>query len=143
MRAAAMLPAVPWGERLRLGTNRLERHMGVRNLMKRVGQSVEEADRQKLMAFCDGLDVPTLDELPLRTPVRMAGEVTSIRIVPRAGAPAVEATVKDGHGAIVAVFLGRGRVRGMTPGRRVKLEGVVLEEGNERLVYNPTYELCP
>ena len=55
----------------------------------------------------------------------------------------MEATVKDGHGSVVAVFLGRGRIRGMTPGRRVKLEGVVLEEGNQQLVYNPTYELCP
>ncbi|MBK5289656.1 MAG: OB-fold nucleic acid binding domain-containing protein [Acidimicrobiia bacterium] len=117
--------------------------MGVRKFMKRVGQSVEEADREKLMAFCGGLDVPNLDQVPLRTPVRLAGEVTSIRIVPRAGAPAVEATIRDGHGAVVAVFLGRGRVRGMTPGRRVKLQGVVLEEGNEHLVYNPTYELCP
>lgn len=117
--------------------------MGVRNFVKRVGQSVEDADREKLINFCQGLDVPSLNELPLRTPVKMAGEVSSIRIVPRAGAPAVEATVKDGQGAVVAVFLGRGRVRGFTPGRRVLLEGVVLEEGNERLVYNPTYELCP
>ena len=95
--------------------------MGVRNVMKRMGQSVEEADREKLREFCRGLDVSPLNDLPLRTPVRLAGEVTSIRIVPRAGAPAVEATIKDGHGAVVAVFLGRGRVRGMTPGRRVKL----------------------
>ena len=117
--------------------------MGVRNLMRRVGQSVEEADREKLKAFCGGLDVAPLNEGPLRTPVRLAGRGTPIRTGPRAGAPAVEATVKDGHGSVVAVFLGRGRIRGMTPGRRVKLEGVVLEEGNQQLVYNPTYELCP
>lgn len=115
--------------------------MGVRNFVKRVGQSTEDSDRVRLTAFCDRLNVTPLDELPLRTPVRFAGEVTSLRIVPRAGAPAIEITVKDGRGSAVAVFLGRGRVRGLTPGRRLILEGVALAEGNEHVVYNPAYEL--
>ena len=115
--------------------------MGVRGFVSRVKQSTEDADRQKLTAFCDGLGCTSLDQLPLRVPVRFAGEVTSLRIVPRAGAPAVEITVKDGHGVAVAVFLGRGRVHGLTPGRRLILEGVAIAEGNENVVYNPTYEL--
>ena len=115
--------------------------MGVRSFVKRMGQSVEDSDREKLAAFCAGLDVSPLDDLPLRTPVRFAGQVTSLRIVPRSGAPAVEVTVQDGRGVAVAVFLGRGRVHGMTPGRRVILEGVVLEEGHEHVSYNPAYEL--
>ena len=64
-----------------------------------------------------------------------------MRLVPRAGAPAVEITVTDGRGAAVAVFLGRGRIRGVTPGRRLILEGVPVREGQETLVYNPSYEL--
>ena len=115
--------------------------MGVRGFVKRVGKSTEESDREKLRDFCDSLGLTQLDELPLRTPVRFAGEVTSLRIVPRAGAPAIEATVSDGHGAAVAVFLGRARVRGLTPGRRMVLQGVAVQEGAEKLVYNPTYEL--
>ena len=39
------------------------------------------------------------------------------------------------------MFLGRARVRGMTPGRRLIVEGVVIREGNENVVYNPAYEL--
>jgi hypothetical protein len=115
--------------------------MGVRSFVKRIGESVEDSDRAKLLRFCEALDVTPLDQLPLRTPVRFAGEVASLRIVPRAGAPAVEITVKDGRGAAVAVFLGRGGVRGMTPGRRVILEGVAIQEGSENVVYNPAYEL--
>src|SRR4051812_17719810 len=97
--------------------------MGVRSFVKNIGQSVEDSDRQKLRAFCDRLDTTPLDQLPLRTPVRFAGQVTSLRIVPRAGAPAIEVTVQDGRGAAVAVFLGRGRGRGPTPGRRVGVGG--------------------
>ena len=115
--------------------------MGVRGFVKRVGRSTEQADLEKLQAFCTALGVTPIDRLPLRTPTRFAGEVTSLRIVPRAGAPAVEISVSDGRGSAVAVFLGRPRVRGMTPGRRVILEGVPVREGPETLVYNPTYEL--
>ena len=86
--------------------------MGVRGFVKRVSQSVEESDRDRLTAFCDELGLAPLDALPLRTPVRFAGEITSLRIVPRAGAPAVEITVSDGRAAAVAVFLGRARVEG-------------------------------
>ena len=117
--------------------------MGVRGFVKRVGKSTEESDREKLVAFCSGLGLTPIDQLPVRTPVRFAGEITSLRIVPRAGAPAIEVTLTDGRGAAVAVFLGRARVRGVTPGRRMVVEGVPIREGGEVLVYNPTYELLP
>jgi len=76
-----------------------------------------------------------------RAPVFVAGEVRSVRIVPRAGADALEATVMDGRGSVTAVFLGRRRVAGFTPGRRVVLQGVVTQHGGERLIYNPVYTL--
>ena len=47
----------------------------------------------------------------------------------------------DGHGAVTAVFLGRRRIAGLSPGRRVKLEGVVTQDGPERYIYNPVYTL--
>src|SRR4051795_4175310 len=123
------------------GVERRTGPMGVRGFVKRVGKSTEESDREKLRDFCDALGLTPIDELPVRTPVRFAGEITSLRIVPRAGAPAIEVTVTDGRGAAVAVFLGRARVRGLTPGRRMVVEGVPVQEGSEKHVYNPAYEL--
>ncbi len=115
--------------------------MGVRGFVRRVGRSVEESDRERLKEFCDNLGLTPIDALEPRKPARFAGEITSLRIVPRAGAPAIEVTITDGRAAAVAVFLGRARVRGMTPGRRVVIDGVVIREGNENVVYNPAYEL--
>ena len=46
-----------------------------------------------------------------------------MRIVPRAGAPALEVTVSDGRGSVVGVFLGRRRIAGLSPGRKVAFEG--------------------
>jgi hypothetical protein len=77
----------------------------------------------------------------LRRPVRVAGEIRSLRIVPRAGADALEVTVNDGRGSVTAVFLGRRKVLGLSPGRRIVLEGVVGGEGKHRLIYNPVYTL--
>ena len=118
--------------------------MPLRKLVDRVTKNVEESDRESLAAFCDDLDgVVRLDELPLRVPVRFGGEITSVRIVPRAGAPALEVTISDGRGSVVAVFLGRRKVAAMSPGRRLVAEGVATARGPERLVYNPWYRFLP
>ena len=73
--------------------------MALKKLVYRFTKSTEDSDRERLAAFCDDLDVTHLDELPLRVPVRFAGEITSVRIVPRAGAPALEVNISDGRGS--------------------------------------------
>jgi hypothetical protein len=118
--------------------------MPLRKLVDRMTKSVAETDREDLTAFCDDLDgLVHLDMLPLRVPVRFGGEITAVRIVPRAGAPALEVTVSDGRGSVVAVFLGRRKIAAMSPGRRLVAEGVATARGPERLVYNPWYRFIP
>jgi hypothetical protein len=109
---------------------------------------VDEQDRELLVTWCSALGVTALDGLQLRQPVRIAGEVRSVRIVPRAGAASLEATVQDGRGSVTAVFLGRRKIAGLSPGRRVLLEGVVTANrksnavsGQDCLMYNPVYQL--
>ena len=109
-------------------------------------QVVDEQDREQLVSWCVALGGAPLDDLQLRHPVRIAGEVRSVRIVPRAGAASLEATVQDGRGAVTAVFLGRRKIAGLSPGRRVLLEGVVTKHRSannlhDRLMYNPVYQL--
>ena len=41
---------------------------------------------------------------------------------------------------ITAVFLGRRKILGISPGRRVFLEGVVATDGTTHVMYNPLYE---
>ena len=118
--------------------------MALRKKLERWTKPIEELDRQDLEAYCTALNATPLDQVELRKPVRVAGEVRSLRIVPRAGADAVEASINDGRASVTAVFLGRRRVLGMSPGRRVVLEGVVAaDRGKRRLMYNPVYTLLP
>ena len=115
--------------------------MALRKFVDKLTKPVEELDRQELATWSAAHgDVP-FDEVELRRPVRLAGEVSSVRIVPRVGGDALEATVHDGHASVTAVFLGRRKIHGLSPGRRVVLEGVVAKEHDGRLMYNPIYTL--
>ena len=109
-------------------------------MMERLTKPVEEQDREKLVEFCDALDVTHCDEVQPRAWSRVAGEVASVRVVPRAGAPTLEVTVTDGRATVVGVFFGRRKLAGLTPGRRILLEGMVASSGKRTYIYNPVYE---
>jgi len=110
-------------------------------MVERFTKPVEEIDREQLTAFCDARQLAAMDDLAPRTRVKVGGEVRSVRIVPRAGAPALEVTVSDGRGSIVGVFLGRRKISGLSPGRKVAFEGVAARDGKRYLLFNPIYEL--
>jgi hypothetical protein len=115
--------------------------MAFKKMIDRLTKPVEELDREQLTAFCDSLALAPMDEIEPRHRVRVGGEVRSVRIVPRAGAPALEVTVTDGRGSVVGVFLGRRKIAGLSPGRKVAIEGVTARDGKRYLVFNPIYEL--
>lgn len=123
--------------------------MGIRKFAEKFTKPVDEQDREQLVSWCEERGGTPLDELTLRQPVRIVGEIRSVRIVPRAGAASLEATVQDGRGTVTAVFLGRRKITGLSPGRRVALEGVVTKHrsatrsdgGKDCQMYNPVYQL--
>jgi hypothetical protein len=115
--------------------------VALRKFVDKLTKPVEELDRQELTEFCNRLHTTPIDQIEPRHPARVAGEVRSVRIVPRAGADALEVTVSDGRAQVTGVFLGRRKIAGLSPGRKVVLEGVVLPNGKQRQIYNPTYTL--
>jgi RecG-like helicase len=115
--------------------------MPFKKMVERLTKPTAELDREQLTEFCDARSLTPMDSLEPRRPVKVGGEVRSIKIVPRAGAPALEVTVSDGRASVVAVFLGRRKIAGLSPGRKVALEGVVAREGKRSLITNPAYEL--
>lgn len=115
--------------------------MALKKFVERLTKPVEQLDREQLDAFCRDLGLAPLDQVEARRPVRVGGEVRSVRIVPRAGADALEVTVSDGRGQVTAVFLGRRKILGVSPGRRVVLEGAIARDGRQLLIYNPLYTL--
>jgi hypothetical protein len=82
-----------------------------------------------------------IGDAPRRVPIQIAGEVTGLRVVPKAGSPWLEVTVDDGTGGAVLVFTGRKRVPGIQPGRAIIAEGVARDERNRLTILNPRYSL--
>lgn len=115
--------------------------MALKRFVERFTKPVEELDRERLDDFVADLGLDRLDAIELRRPARYGGEVRSVRIVPRAGADALEVAISDGRGMITAVFLGRRKVLGISPGRRLAIEGVAGRDGARVVVYNPVYTL--
>lgn len=115
------------------------------SLFKKLRTTVEEQDRVKLADFCSSIPgVVPIAEVSPRQYATVVGEITSVRIVPKTdGSPWLEATVKDGSGAMVVMWTGRRRMPGIRTGRRLKVAGRGAPTGNQgRLkVLNPEYEL--
>src|SRR5262249_38925221 len=117
--------------------------VALKKAVQRLRTPVEELDRQQLVEFTDALGCTLITEIAPRAQVRIGGEVRSVRVVPRAGAPALEVTISDGRGTATAVFLGRSKIAGIAPGRHVTVEGVAGKSGNRYLIFNPIYTLFP
>ena len=114
--------------------------MALRKFVSKISKPTEAVDREKIAAFCDGVGAHRIATLQEREHVRTAGEVGTLRIVPRSGAPALEVFVNDGSHVLTAVFLGRRKIPGMTTGRKIAVEGTVLRDGKRLLMLNPEYE---
>jgi hypothetical protein len=118
--------------------------VGLRDLRKKLGKSVEELHKERLRErYCAGGEVTPIGDAAERVPVRLSGEVRRLHTVPRSGVPALEIVVSDGTGDVVAVFTGRRSMGGMDHGRGVVLEGVAHRERGRLVVVNPAYTLLP
>lgn len=113
----------------------------LKKLKQRLSQSLEDIDDQRVQQRVADLGVTPIAQAESRTSVLLAGEVQGLQVVPRAGSPSLEVTIGDGSGRAVAVFTGRRRLGGVTPGRRVLIEGVGRMERGRMVLLNPAYTI--
>ena len=96
-------------------------------MLQRFTAPVEELDAERLREFCASRpDVIRIADAVPREDITVVGEISSLRIVPRAGSPSLEATIYDGSGSVVVTWTGRRRIAGVAAGRRLVVSGRVL-----------------
>jgi hypothetical protein len=117
--------------------------VGLKDLKRRLTASADELHQSKLQDKYRDVGATAIDAAPLRVPTRVAGEIQSLRVVPRAGSPSLEVSVSDGTGKAVVVFTGRRRIHGLDCGRGVVVEGVARDERGRLVLLNPSYTLLP
>ena len=80
-------------------------------------------------------------EAPDRELVTLQGTLRTVTLRPRGGVPALEAELYDGSGSLLVLWLGRRRIAGIHPGRAIRVSGRIGRHGEDRVLYNPHYEL--
>ncbi len=83
----------------------------------------------------------SVDELARGEVVTIAGRLRSVVYTPTETVPTLEAELFDGTGTIGLVWLGRRRIAGVEPGRRIVASGRVGVHAGRLAIYNPWYEL--
>ena len=103
------------------------------------GRDEVEADEERHHAARVGT-TPVADA-PTRETVLVAGVLRSVILRPSEKVHVVEAELFDGSGSLELRWLGRRRIPGIEPGRRVRVRGLVSVADGRRVIYNPRYEL--
>ena len=111
---------------------------------------------QRLTARASRLDAHALQEeveqrprcVPLQqvSPggcVEVVGRLRSVVYTPSETVPTLEAELFDGSDTVELVWLGRRRLTGIEPGRRIGARGRGGVHNGPTAIYNPWYELLP
>src|SRR3712207_4900995 len=98
--------------------------MTLKRMLKGLRTPASELDLDRLRKSCADMPGMTpIGEVQPRQEFSAVGEISSLRIVPRAGSASLEATITDGTGALIAVWTGRRQIAGVGPGRRLVVRG--------------------
>jgi RecG-like helicase len=73
--------------------------------------------------------------------VTMVGRLRSVELSPKEAAATLQAELYDGTDGVTLIWVGRRRIPGIEPGRRIKVRGRVAMRNGRKVLYNPYYEL--
>ena len=118
--------------------------MGVlRRLLDRLNESDETRLGEETRAWADTVEGSVrIADAPMRQPVKIAGVIRRMTVLPMEGKEALQALVSDGTGEVTVVFMGRRGIGGLTLGKRVIVEGVLGEQRGDVRIVNPRLEFA-
>ena len=116
---------------------------GIKRAFQKISRSPEEVRAETLRSWRDSISETTaIADLEPRKRFKVAGVIQNIRIDPTEGDGSVEATIIDGTGEMIAKWLGRPTMSGITLGTGLVMEGIVgRDDGGDLVILNPEYEL--
>jgi RecG-like helicase len=111
------------------------------SLRHRLTASTHNLDAAELESQVEKLPCEKLRDIEQGETAVVGGRVRSVRFTPTENVPVLEAELFDGSAAILLVWLGRRRIAGIEPGRRILARGRVGLHDGRLAIYNPWYEL--
>jgi hypothetical protein len=117
------------------------REGGVKTLLRRFTASEQELDAEDLQRATHEAGATSVCDCSRGRSVTVSGRLRSVVYTPRTNLPTLEAELFDGSGSVTLVWLGRRRITGIEPGRRLSATGRLAVQGERKVIYNPLYEL--
>ncbi|GAA1853767.1 OB-fold nucleic acid binding domain-containing protein [Actinomadura bangladeshensis] len=114
---------------------------GLRRFLRRMTAGNAELEAEELQKTTGHEGATPITDCAARKRHCVAGTLRTVTLRPRGGAPALEAELYDGTDVISLVWLGRRRIAGIDPGRRLRAEGLVSVQDGRKVMFNPRYEL--
>lgn len=114
---------------------------GLRRFLRRLASSRAELEAEDLQKSSGEEGTIPIAVCPERKRACVAGTLRTVTLRPRGGAPALEAELYDGSDVINLIWLGRRRIAGIEPGRRLRAEGLVSLQDGRKVIFNPKYDL--
>ena len=116
--------------------------MGKRHsLLNRLTASTHHLDAAELRDEVERLSCCPVNETAVGQVVTVTGRLRAVVYTPAENVPTLEAELFDGTEPMDLVWLGRRRIAGIEPGRRIKARGRVGVHDGRPAIYNPWYEL--
>jgi len=113
----------------------------MRRLLERLNESDETRLAEETRAWADTIVGSTrIAVAPARQPVKIAGVIRRMTVLPMEGKEALQALISDGTGEVTIVFMGRRGIGGLSLGKRVVVEGVLGEHRGDVRMVNPRLE---
>ncbi|MFT4087806.1 MAG: OB-fold nucleic acid binding domain-containing protein [Gordonia sp. (in: high G+C Gram-positive bacteria)] len=119
--------------------------MATTGLLKRLGkmltEDLEELDDSRVARECQTAGAQRAKDCCRGDEVTMVGELRSVQTCSRNDHAGVVAEFFDGTDTVRLKWLGRTRIPGIEPGRRMSVRGRVATADGMKVIYNPYYEL--
>ena len=115
----------------------------LRRLLERLNESDETRLAEETRAWADTIEgTVRIADTTMRQPVRIAGVIRRMTVLPMEGKEALQALISDGTGEVTIVFMGRRGIGGLSLGKRVVVEGVLGEHRGDTRMVNPRLEFA-
>lgn len=113
----------------------------LKKFMRKLTSDVEQLDADDLTRDTEKSGAQRACDCRCGDEVTMVGRLRSVELSPKDAAATLEAELFDGTDGVTLIWVGRRRIPGIEPGRRIKVRGRMAIRNNRKVLYNPYYEL--
>ncbi len=113
------------------------------SLLRRLTASAHSLDAAELETAVERHGCCRIDDTATGDLTTFSGRLRSVVFTPNEKVPTLRAELFDGTDTMELVWLGRRRIPGIEPGRRIIVRGRVGDYHGQHAIYNPWYELQP